>query len=52
MTEQRCPVCGCTIVGEGYEKEGVKNCYEACATGGGSCDCGCCHRVEAEKQQH
>ena len=24
MTEQLCPACGCTIVGDGYEKEGVK----------------------------
>ncbi len=46
MTEQLCPVCGCTIVGGGTEKDGVKYCCEACATGSGSCGCGCCHPVE------
>ena len=51
MTEQLCPVCGCTIVGEGYEKEGVKYCCEPCATGSGPCECGCCHPVEEEKHQ-
>jgi len=35
MTEQLCPICGCTIVGGGYEKEGVKYFYEPCATSGG-----------------
>ena len=51
MTEQLCPVCGCTIVGGGHEKEGVKYCDEACATAGGSCECGCCHPVEEEKEE-
>ena len=51
MTEQLCPVCGCTIVGEGYEKKGVKYCCEPCATGSGPCECGCCHPVEEEKHQ-
>ena len=50
MTEQLCPVCGCTIVGEGYEKDGVKYCCEPCATDGGPCDCGCCHPVEEKKE--
>jgi hypothetical protein len=52
MVEQLCPVCGCTIVGKGYEKEGVKYCCEPCATGGGSCECGCCHPVEEDKEKH
>ena len=52
MTEQLCPVCGCTIEGEGYEKEGVKYCCEPCATGSGPCKCGCCHPVEEEKEKH
>ena len=52
MTEQLCPVCGCTIVGAGYEKEGVKYCCEPCATSGGPCECGCCHPVEEEKEKH
>ena len=50
MTEQLCPVCGCSIVGGGYEEEGVKYCDEACATAGRSCECGCCHCVEEEKE--
>jgi hypothetical protein len=52
MVEQLCPVCGCTIVKEGYEKEGVKYCCEPCATGGGSCECGCCHPVEENKEKN
>lgn len=46
MVEQLCPVCGCTIVEAGYEKEEVKYCCEPCATGSASCECGCCHPVE------
>ena len=52
MVEQLCPVCGCTIVGEGYEKEGVKYCCEPCAADGTPCECGCCHPVEEEKERH
>ena len=52
MTEQLCPVCGYTIEGEGYEKDGVKYCCESCATDSGPCDCGCCHPVEEEKEEH
>jgi hypothetical protein len=52
MTEQLCPVCGCTIVGGGYEKEGIKYCCEPCATGSGPCQCGCCHPVEEKKEKH
>jgi len=52
MTEQLCPVCGCTIVGTGYEKEGIKYCCEPCATGSGPCKCGCCHPIEEEKEKH
>ena len=51
MTEQLCPVCGCTIVGGGYEKEGVKYCCEPCSTSSGSCECGYCHPVEEEKEE-
>jgi hypothetical protein len=47
MTEQLCPVCGCTIVGGGYEKEGVTYCCEPCASGG-QCECGCCTVVKKE----
>jgi hypothetical protein len=50
MTEQLCPVCGCTIVGEAYEKDGVNYCCESCATDCGACECGCCHPVEEEKE--
>lgn len=52
MTEQLCPVCGCVIEGKGYEKEGIKYCCEACATDGGQCECGCCHPVEEDKEEH
>jgi len=52
MKEQLCPVCGCTIVGKGYEKEGVKYCCEPCATDGGPCEFGCCHPVEEKKEKH
>ena len=41
MTKQICPVCGCDIGGEGYEKDGVVYCCEPCAESG-ACDCGCC----------
>jgi len=52
MTEQLCPACGCTIVGDGYEKEGVKYCCEPCSTASRPCQCGCCHPVEEEKKEH
>jgi hypothetical protein len=45
MTEQICPACGCSVVGAGYEKEGVKYCCEPCA-GSSPCSCGCCHVVD------
>ena len=45
MAEQICPVCGCTIDEEGYEKEGTVYCCEPCATGR-PCSCGCCEVVE------
>ena len=45
MAEQICPVCGCTIAEEAYEKAGVTYCCEPCATGG-ECECGCCEIVE------
>ena len=49
MSEQICPVCGCNIVDEGYEKEGVKYCCEPCATGNSSCECGCCYIIEEKR---
>ena len=49
MAEQLCPVCGCTIGDEAYEKEGVIYCCESCATGE-QCDCGCCTVVEEQEQ--
>ncbi len=42
MTVQLCPVCGCSIGDEAYEKEEVTYCCEPCATGEGQCACGCC----------
>jgi len=51
MTDQLCPVCGCTIVGSGHEKEGTKYCCEPCATGSGPCKCGCCRPVEEGKKR-
>jgi hypothetical protein len=50
MTEELCPVCGCSIVGGGHQKGGVKYCCEPCATGSGPCQCGCCHPVEEKKE--
>ena len=52
MVEQFCRVCGCTIVEGEYEKEGVKYCFEPCATDGGPCQCGCCHPVEEGGEKH
>jgi len=52
MTEQLCPACGCTIMGDGYEKEGVKYCCKPCSTASRPCQCGCCHPVEEEKKEH
>ncbi len=46
MTELLCPVCGCSIAGGGYEKEGAAYCCKPCATGT-ACECGCCS-VEEE----
>jgi hypothetical protein len=48
MTEQICPVCGCSIGDESYEKDGVTYCCEPCATRSGQCDCGCCTIVEKQ----
>jgi hypothetical protein len=45
-TEQLCPVCGCHIGVNAYNKEGVLYCCQACATGG-QCKCGCCEETEA-----
>jgi hypothetical protein len=50
MREQLCPVCGSTILGEAWEKDGVNYCCEACAAESGPCECGCCHAVEDGKE--
>ncbi len=50
MTVQLCPVCGCSIGDEAYEKEEVTYCCEPCATGEGQCACGCCTIVEEQEQ--
>jgi hypothetical protein len=50
MVVQLCPVCGCTIGDEVYEKEGGTYCCEPCATGKGQCECGCCEVVEKQEQ--
>jgi len=44
MAEQICPTCGCTIAGQGEEKDGVLYCCQPCAEGG-QCECGCCEIV-------
>ena len=50
MAEQQlCPVCGCAIADDAYEKEGVTYCCEPCATGG-TCECGCCEVEEEEEE--
>jgi len=49
MAEQLCPVCGCTIVGEGSEKKGIKYYCEACATDSGACQCDCFHPVDSSE---
>ena len=51
MTEQICPVCGCSIGDEAHEKDGVKYCCEPCATPVGQCDCGCCTLVEDQDKK-
>jgi hypothetical protein len=51
MTEELCPVCGCTIEGQGYEKDDVRYCCEPCASGRGPCECGCCHHVEEAEEE-
>jgi hypothetical protein len=44
MKQTICPACGCQIVDSGYERNGVRYCCEACATGSTTnCKCGCCH---------
>ena len=49
MAEQICPVCGCAIGVDAYEKEGINYCCEPCATGA-ACECGCCTIVEEEPE--
>ena len=51
MAEQLCPVCGCTVVGAGYEKEGVTYCCQPCASGSSSqCECSC-YTVAEESEE-
>ncbi|HEY55303.1 MAG TPA: hypothetical protein G4N91_03390 [Dehalococcoidia bacterium] len=49
MAEPICPVCGCTVVDGGYQKEGTVYCCESCATGG-QCQCGCGTIIEKEPE--
>jgi len=49
MAEHICPVCGCTVVDGGYQKEGTVYCCESCATGG-PCECGCGNIIEKEPE--
>lgn len=51
MAEQLCPVCGCTIVGDGYKHEGKTYCCQPCASGSPSqCECGCCTFTEESEK--
>lgn len=50
MTKQLCPICGCHLAGDAYEKGGVLYCCKPCATGG-QCECGCCKVVEGAQEQ-
>ena len=51
MAEQLCPNCGCNIVEDkSFENEGILYCCEPCATGNGSCECGCCIEKGVETQ--
>ncbi len=47
-TKQICPVCGCVVGSDAYNKDGVTYCCEPCATQN-ECECGCCK--EAKKQK-
>jgi hypothetical protein len=47
MVNKLCPVCGCTVDENSYEKDGVLYCCESCATEG-RCSCGCQTVVEKE----
>lgn len=47
MSEQLCPVCGCHVAVDAFNRDGVVYCCEACATGG-ECDCGCCKVAEEQ----
>lgn len=50
MTEELCPVCGCSIGNNAYEKDGVSYCCEPCASGS-PCECGCCKVVEKKTDE-
>ena len=51
MAEQLCPVCGCAVLGAGYEKEGLTYCCQPCASGNSQCDCGCCAITEESEEK-
>ena len=43
--QQLCPVCGCQIAEDAYDKDGVLYCCQPCAEAG-QCECGCCGVAE------
>ncbi|MBI4284492.1 MAG: metallothionein [Chloroflexi bacterium] len=49
VAEQLCPICGCAISGEAYEREGIVYCCEPCAERR-ACECGCCTIVEKKEE--
>ena len=42
MTHHICPICGCEIKSDGYEKDGINYCCKPCAESG-RYECGCYH---------
>ncbi len=50
MPEQICPVCGCDVGEQMYEREGIVYCCEPCAAGS-ACECGCCEVVEDAEEE-
>ena len=52
MTEQLCPVCGCTVANADFNKDDVIYCCEPCASGKSSRgDSGCCTISEESEQK-
>ena len=47
--EEVCPVCGCGIGKDSFEKEGIIYCCEACAEHR-ECECGCRNPVKVQKK--